>query len=288
MFDKVREMEYMICTDRQIPKIIHLFWFGKGEKGELIESCIASWKKYAPDYQIMEWNENNFDVNFCERSKQAYAASKWAFVADVARLKVIYEMGGIYLDTDIQLTAPLNDLIKEANEALSFFMFHNERFIGTGYGFGAVPKSDVIGYLLRNYEKMNFELKSGIFAQVCTHIETEALVEFYPTFVRNNMTQFFSDGTVILSTNVWQRYLVHLGTGTWVDGGREQIENAEEKIQKYMRLKMWLRNPQIFTTINKVFGKKAEYVYEFLVYDLIDMGPRYYIRRAIRKMTKEN
>lgn len=72
-----------------------MFWFGKGEKSELIKKCISSWKKFAPDYEIVEWTEDNFDVNFCQRSKQAYLQKKWAFVADIARLKVIFEQGGI-------------------------------------------------------------------------------------------------------------------------------------------------------------------------------------------------
>lgn len=272
--------------DRQIPKVIHLFWFGEGKKSELIEKCIDSWKEYAPDYQIMEWNEHNFDVNFCERSKQAYAAGKWAFVADIARLKVIYEMGGIYLDADVQLTAPIDELIQQTNSASTFFLFHNERFIGTGYGFGAVAKSEVIRHLLKNYEAMSFELKRGVFAQVCTQIETEALVDFYPQFVRNNRTQTFEDGTLILSTNVWQQYLIHWGTGTWVDGGREPVKNADQKVYKETKLKTWLRNPKIFVRIHHIFGKKAEYLYEFLVYDLIDMGPRYYIKRIAKKLMK--
>lgn len=271
---------------RKIPKVIHLFWFGRGEKSALIKECIASWKEYAPDYQIKEWNEDNFDVNFCERTKQAYAAKKWAFVADVARLKVIYEQGGIYLDTDVKLMAPLEKLLDETKNATSFFMFHNERFINTGCGFGAVPKSDVIGYLLKNYEGMNFELKKGVFAQVCTHIETEALVAFYPNFIRNNRTQVFEDGTIMLSTTIWQQYLVHLGTGTWVEGGREQFENAEKKVKQNLKLKMWLRNPKFFTFIHKVFGKKAEYIYEFLVYDLLDMGIIYYMKRIVKKIVK--
>lgn len=273
--------------DRQIPKIIHLFWFGRGEKSALIKECIASWKEYAPDYQIKEWNEDNFDVNFCERAKQAYAAKKWAFVADVARLKVIYEQGGIYLDTDVKLLAPIEKLLNETKNATSFFMFHNERFIGTGYGFGAIPGSEVIGYLLKNYEAMEFELKRGVFAQVCTHIETEALVTFYSEFIRNNKTQVFEDGTIMLSTAIWQQYLRHFGTGTWVEGGRQQLdENAEEKLKKNLKWKMRLRNPAYFLFVHKVFGKKAEYLYEFLVYDLLDMGITYYIKRIVNKIVK--
>ncbi len=80
----------------------------------------------------MKWDEANFDVNFCRRSRQAYEAGKYAFVADIARLKVLYEQGGIYLDTDVELTAPLDELISQTRGAKAYFLFLNERFINTG------------------------------------------------------------------------------------------------------------------------------------------------------------
>ena len=80
-----------------IAKVIHYCWFGKNEKSELINRCINSWRKYCPDYQIIEWNEDNFNINDCDYTRQAYLAGKWAFVSDYARLKILYENGGIYL-----------------------------------------------------------------------------------------------------------------------------------------------------------------------------------------------
>lgn len=269
----------------QIPKVIHLFWFGRGEKPEVIQNCIASWHQYAPDYKIIEWNEDNFDVNFCERSRQAYEQKKWAFVADVARLKVIYEQGGIYLDTDVLMKEPFQNFINETKEAPAFFLFHNERFIGTGYGFGAVAGSKVIGYLLNNYEHMNFELKRGIFTKVCTHIETEALEDYSAKFRRDNKTQTLEDGTLILSTGAWNPYLYHIGTGTWVEGGREY--QGEEKNKKLRGFKYFLRKPKHFLFVRKCFGRKAEYVYEFLTYDLLDMGFAYFAKRLFKKLVRK-
>ncbi len=167
-----------------IPKLIHLFWFGGNEKSALIKRCIESWRTFAPEYRIMKWDEANFDVNFCRRSRQAYEAGKYAFVADIARLKVLYEQGGIYLDTDVELTAPLDELISQTRGAKAYFLFLNERFINTGVGFGAEAGCQVIKYLLDRYESMEFELRHGVFAQVCTQIETEALEEYYFDFRR--------------------------------------------------------------------------------------------------------
>lgn len=93
-----------------IPKTIHYCWFGKGEMTSLEKKCIASWKKYCPDYQIKLWNEENFPIDYCDFTKEAYRIGKYAFVSDVARLYAIQKEGGIYFDTDILLikTIPTN------------------------------------------------------------------------------------------------------------------------------------------------------------------------------------
>ena len=85
-------------------KVIHYCWFGGNPKSELILKCIDSWKKICPDYKIIEWNEDNFDVNCCLYVKEAYTAKKWAFVSDYCRFHVLYHYGGIYLDTDLNRT----------------------------------------------------------------------------------------------------------------------------------------------------------------------------------------
>lgn len=86
-----------------MPKVIQYCWFGNSPLSELAQECITSWKKYCPEYEIKEWNESNFDVNCCDFVKEAYEMKKWAFVSDYARLKIIYEQGGIYLDTDVRI-----------------------------------------------------------------------------------------------------------------------------------------------------------------------------------------
>ena len=102
-----------------IPKIIHYCWFGKNPLPEMAQKCIASWKKYCPDYEIVEWNEDNFDVNSCAYAAEAYACKKWAFVSDVARLYALVTQGGIYMDTDVEVLKPLDDILNY--QALSGF-----------------------------------------------------------------------------------------------------------------------------------------------------------------------
>ena len=98
-----------------IPKIIHYCWFGKNPLPRLAEKCIGSWKKYCPDYEIIQWNENNFDISTAPAYvQQAYAEKRWAFVTDYVRLKAMLEMGGIYMDTDVELVKPLDPYLHHA------------------------------------------------------------------------------------------------------------------------------------------------------------------------------
>ena len=94
-----------------IPKVIHYCWFGRGPKSGLILKCIDSWKRFCPDYEIVEWNEENFDVNFCPYAAKAYKQKRYAFLSDTARLKIVFENGEIYLDTDVELLRNLDDLL---------------------------------------------------------------------------------------------------------------------------------------------------------------------------------
>lgn len=94
-----------------IPKTIHYCWFGKGEKSSLIKRCIESWKTYCPDYKIIEWNEENFDINSNPFTKRMYEDKKWAFVSDYVRFFVLEKEGGFYLDTDVELFKSLNELL---------------------------------------------------------------------------------------------------------------------------------------------------------------------------------
>ena len=103
----------------KIPKIIHYCWFGNKQLSEMAKKCIASWKKQCPDYKIIEWNEENFDINCNTYVKEAYREKKWAFVSDVARLHALVNYGGIYMDTDVEVLKSLNVILN--NEAIIGF-----------------------------------------------------------------------------------------------------------------------------------------------------------------------
>ncbi len=95
-----------------IPKIIHYCWFGGNELPRSAQKCIASWRKFLPDYEIKRWDESNFDVNMIPYTAQAYAARKWAFVSDYARMWILYHEGGLYFDTDVEVIAPMDDIVE--------------------------------------------------------------------------------------------------------------------------------------------------------------------------------
>ena len=142
-----------------IPKVIHYCWFGKGKQPALVEKCIKSWKKYCPDYEIICWNEENFDITQNLYMKQAYEAGKWAFVSDFVRLKVVYDHGGIYLDTDVELIKPIDPLLENGG----FMGFDEKGMVSTGLGFGAEAGDKIIGAFLEDYSDLQFILPDGSF-----------------------------------------------------------------------------------------------------------------------------
>ena len=94
-----------------IPKTIHYCWFGRGEKPRLVKTCIESWKRYCPDYNIVEWNEDNIDINMNAYTHMCYEEHMWAFLSDYVRLYVVAEHGGIYFDTDVEVIRSFDSLL---------------------------------------------------------------------------------------------------------------------------------------------------------------------------------
>lgn len=140
-----------------IPKTIHYCWFGDAPKPKSVLRCINSWKKYCPDFEIREWTEKNFDVTQNEFTRQAFEAKAWGFVPDYIRLWIIYNYGGIYLDTDVQVIRNLSPLLK--NKA--FAGFEDDTYVALGLGFGAEPGDPMIYGQMQQYEAMRFILEDG-------------------------------------------------------------------------------------------------------------------------------
>ena len=189
-----------------IPKVIHYCWFGRGEKSELIKKCIESWHKFCPDYLFVEWNEDNFDVNFCPYSAKAYQEKRWGFLSDVARLQIIYQNGGIYLDTDVELLCPIDDLLD--NEA--WFAYGSSTEINTGSGFGAVKGNLFVKKLLDQY--LSFSCKKAF--EVCTVVDTRVFHREFPNFAADHDIRQEYNGILIIN-DIW-RYVIHHYTNSWM------------------------------------------------------------------------
>lgn len=140
-----------------IPKVIHYCWFGGKPIPEKDKKCIESWKKFCPDFEIKEWNENNYDIEKNKYMSDAYKEKKWGFVPDYARFDIIYNEGGFYLDTDVELIKPLEEL--RENEA--YMGFESKRWINGGIGFGANARNKLIKELRDMYENINFYNEDG-------------------------------------------------------------------------------------------------------------------------------
>jgi len=133
-----------------IPKIIHYCWFGKQPKSELIIKCLSSWEAHLPDFQLMEWNDDNCQLDNTY-ARLAYTSKKWAFVADYVRLKVLYDIGGIYLDTDMLVIKPLHPFL----EHRFFIGCEKPNVISMGI-LGCVPQHPFIANCLKHYETQVF------------------------------------------------------------------------------------------------------------------------------------
>ena len=175
-----------------IPKVIHYCWFGRGKMPKLAKKCIKSWKKFCPDYKIICHNEDNFDLTQNRYLNEAYKAGKWAFVSDYARLKIICDNGGIYLDTDVELIKPIDDLLLTKG----FMGFDEKGIVATGLGFGAEKGNKIVSEFLKDYDNIPFVLPDGSYDLTpCPNRNTEALKRLGMDI--KNTSQTFMDITFL-------------------------------------------------------------------------------------------
>lgn len=172
-----------------IPRIIHYCWFGGSPLGPNELSCIESWKKYLPGYEIKCWNESNFDINCCAYVREAFSAQKWAFVSDYARFKILYEYGGLYFDTDVELVKSIDDLLSKG----PFLGFETDygnmtssnmedglvMAVNPGLGMGCTPGLPIYRQVLDSYESSSFLLADGDFDRTTVVYRTTKILESF-------------------------------------------------------------------------------------------------------------
>ena len=171
----------------EIPKIIHYCWFGRKEKPTKVKDCINSWHKYLGDYEFIEWNEDNFDINCNDYVKQAYQEKKYAYVSDYARINALYNLGGIYMDTDVIVYKSFNNLLD--NKCI--LGFEEENFIATSF-MACIPKHDLIKEFIDNYNGIYFYNEDQSL-NVITNVKRLTQILENRGLIRNNKFQCIND-----------------------------------------------------------------------------------------------
>lgn len=211
-----------------IPKKIHYCWFGGHPLPNDVLKFIASWKKYCPDYEIKEWNEQNFDVHLNRYVREAYENKKWAFVSDVARIYALYTEGGIYLDTDVEIVKNFDPLLNQRG----FLGFEGTQWVATNM-VGFEEKHELLESFLDSYNHRIFLKPNGSLDQT-TNVEelTNLLVDKYGLQLNGQLqrlvgdiivypTDYFSpydyiQGKLKKSPNT---YSIHWFSQTWIGQG---------------------------------------------------------------------
>lgn len=232
--------------DRKINKVIHSFWFSKEKKPQKYQECMDSWKRFCPDFEIKEWNADNYNIEKSSYMMQAYDKKMWAFVSDYARLDVVYQYGGIYLDMDVELLKPIDELLSHS----AFFAFDSSNYVDLGTGFGAIERHMLVGRLLKAYQDEEFiydSEKPDIF-----RIKTQPafLLPVFEEFgfERNNTLQI-KDDVVFYSPDYFRvvadmshesrdfrgnEYAVHWHHAGWFD--QETFDRRENRLEYARKL----------------------------------------------------
>jgi len=253
-----------------IPKTIHYCWFGRNPKPKLAEKCIKSWKKYCPDYEIIEWNEDNYDVTKIPYMKEAYEAKKWGFVPDYARLDIIYQYGGIYLDTDVELIKPIDDLLKYKG----FAGFERGKYVALGLGFGAEAGCQALKSLMDAYQEEHFQNSDGTLNLIPAPVrDTDVFAK--KGLVLNDSLQTI-DGMTVFPTEYFcplaggyemkktkNTFSVHWYSGSWLPeqevAQREAWLNSYKSNQRMIKLKSTAKRimgARLYQIAKRILGRK--------------------------------
>lgn len=237
-----------------IPKIIHFCWFGDAAMPELATKCINSWKKHLPDYSIMEWNENNFDIDSNLYVKQAYKSKKYAFVTDYVRLHALYHEGGIYMDTDVEVLGNLDEFLVHK----AFSGFEEVNYVPTGI-MAAERESLWIRELLGYYDNKPFILNNGSLDMTTN---TKSITEYMVTkgLKLNDQYQDIDDLVVMYPHDYFcpkdhatgiihltsRSVCIHHFAMSWVDSKKRRLVNIKKSMIRVFGTKVVERIIKIF------------------------------------------
>lgn len=210
-----------------IPKIIHYCWFGRKPLPKNARKCIASWKKFLPDYEIREWNEDNFDVNIIPYTREAYRYGKYAFVSDYVRYLALYQEGGVYFDTDVEIIRPIDDIINKG----AFLGIEKDGeliSVAPGLGMGAYAGMDFYRDMIEFYSDWRGckgEIPNALLVSGTTNLllakgflkedrmQYVAGIWIYPNDYFNPMDDYTGEVRVTENTRT-----IHYYAKSWIDG----------------------------------------------------------------------
>lgn len=241
-----------------IPKKIHYIWLGGKPLPPLAKKCLSSWRNFMPDYEIVRWDESNLDLDFCDYAREAYKAKKWAFASDYARFKILYEQGGIYLDTDVEVIRSLEPILDQG-PYMGFEVDCSEENKGTvasGLGLAANPGLGLYKDILDSYEHDHFLKDDGSYdlttvVERVTGILRERGLRDVPGIqevagVRIYPSEYFCPKDPINSclTLTENSYSIHHYDGSWTTGK-----------QKFHKRISYLIGPKATDVIKNLFGR---------------------------------
>ena len=227
-----------------VPKIIHYCWFGRNPLPELAQKCIASWKKFLPDYEIKEWNESNYDVRKIPYIAQAYDAKKYAFVSDYARFDILYQYGGVYFDTDVEVIKDLRPIIEKG--AFIGVEKGTRPLLNAGLGIASPAASEIYHEILESYAKEQFVKEDGSLnlKTVCERV-SEIFTKY--GFVEKDILQNVAETTIYPSEYFCPKspktfklcitdntFTVHHYDGSWLQEDMKQLFKEKQWISKHI------------------------------------------------------
>ena len=262
-----------------IPKIIHYCWFGGNPLPEMALKCIDSWKKYLPDYEIKEWNETNYDVRKIPYIEQAYNAKKFAFVSDYARFDILYQFGGLYFDTDVEVIKNLQPIIEKG----SFIGIEKGEniLLNAGLGIASPAGTSIYDEILNSYNAERFLNKDGSFNLKTVVVRVSDIFKKHG-YIEKDCLQFventtiypseyfcpksFDTGIIEITDNT---YCIHHYDGSWTSVAQ----------QKFIRRK------KVLTSQFGKFGKILLFV-PFMIWQISDYGILGVLKKIFHKILK--
>lgn len=255
------EEVFMKDIDYEIPKIIHCVWFGRKPYSSIVQYCMKSWNRYCTDYKVMIWNEDSFDIESNVWVKEAYEAKKWAFISDYIRLYALYNFGGVYIDSDVELLKPINELL-DGIDALTGY----EDGIWIPAAIMASKKHNAwIKLLLDYYDNRHFILENGEYDQKANtkiitgitkkncgfrlgdkHIALGNVALLPSDTFQPYKKQQFNLNNIIDSDKIHSfydidpkvTYAIHHCTGTWYDYGDSFMAKVKAVMRKVLPRKI--------------------------------------------------